>query len=134
MAIALAIFLISLAGIVLLFAFKFWEVRRERVVAPALRARADERAQEFKTVLVRLRGEAEHFLPTLLRLFNGIIRIAALSAAGVARYIERELHRVADMVSHKRNFERRETQNDFLRQVSEHKNGKDNSESDTTAV
>jgi hypothetical protein len=132
MAIALAIFLISLVGIVTLFALKFWEVRVGRVIAPALRARADQRAQEFKVFLARVRNEAEHLLPTLLRILNGIIRVAALSAASAARYVERELHRLADMVSHKRNFQPRERQNDFLKQVSEHpirdtrSNGTDN--------
>jgi hypothetical protein len=120
MAIALAIFLISLVGIVALFALKFWEVRAGRVIAPALRARADQRAQAFKASLAHMRNEAEHLLPTIARILNGVIRVAALSAAAAARYAERELYRVADMVSHKRNFQQRETQSDFLKQVSEH--------------
>jgi hypothetical protein len=123
MAIALAIFLISLLGIVCLFALKFWEVRRGRLIAPALRARADAKAQAFKVFLTRMRTEAEHFVPTLFRILNGIIHVAALSAASAARYMERELYRLADMVSHKRNFQPRERQNEFLKQVEDHKNG-----------
>ena len=133
MAIALAIFLVSLLGIVLLFALKYWEARRAALFAPALRARADVKAQALKARLLRLRADAEHFLPTVARVISGIIHVAALSAAAAARGIERELHRLADMVSHKRNFQPRERQNDFLKQVSDHKNG-NGGESDTTTV
>lgn len=119
MTLALAIFLISLLGIVLLFALTYWEERRGAHIAPELHARADAGAQRLKAYLSRMRDNAGHLIPIAIRIFNGVIHVAALSAAGTARSIERELHRLADMVSHKRNFQPRETQNDFLKQVGE---------------
>ncbi|HVU75892.1 MAG TPA: hypothetical protein VHD38_03625, partial [Candidatus Paceibacterota bacterium] len=117
MAIALAIFLISLLGIAILFALKYWEERRGMPILPASRERADMRAQALKAYLLRMRTDAGHLLPIMVRIFSGLLHVAALSLAGVARSIERELHRLAEMVSHKRNFQPRETKSDFLRQV-----------------
>jgi len=49
------------------------------------------------------------------------VREAALGLAASARYLERQAHRLADLVSHKRGFERRETKSEFLKQVTDFK-------------
>jgi hypothetical protein len=46
-----------------------------------------------------------------------------LGFAAFARSSERQAHRLADLVSHKHGFVPRETRSEFLRKMSEHKNG-----------
>lgn len=123
MIVAVVIFFLSLLGIVGLFALKHWEERKQLVVAQDMRARADECALEFKTWLENSRGELKKLPPELLRLSRIAVHEAALGAAASARFIERQAHRLADMVSHKHHFERREPRSEFLKQMTEHKNG-----------
>ncbi|OGG54954.1 hypothetical protein A3C20_02655 [Candidatus Kaiserbacteria bacterium RIFCSPHIGHO2_02_FULL_55_25] len=123
MIVAIVIFFLSLLGIVGLFGLKHWEEQKQRVVAQDMRVRADERALEFKTWLENSRGEFKKLPPALLRLSRIAIHEAALGAAASARFIERQAHRLADMVSHKHHFERREPRSDFLKQMTDHKNG-----------
>ena len=123
MIVSIVIFFLSLLGIVSLFGLKHWEEKKQRVVAQDMRIRADGRAIEFKTWLENSRGELKKLPPALLRLSNFAIHEAALGAAASARFIERQAHRLADMVSHKHHFERREPRSEFLKQMTEHKNG-----------
>jgi hypothetical protein len=51
------------------------------------------------------------------------LALAAVGFARFARLASESAHRLADFVSHKRNFTRRETRSEFLKQVIEHKNG-----------
>ena len=51
------------------------------------------------------------------------LHFAALEFAHLARQASRQAHRLADFVSHKRNFERKETRSEFLRKMTELKNG-----------
>ena len=120
---AVVIFFLSLLCIAGLFALKHWEEKRQRVVAQNMRLRADGRAMEFKAWLENSRGEIKKLGPVLLRLSRFAIHEAALGAAASARLIERQAHRLADMVSHKHHFERREPRSEFLKQMTEHKNG-----------
>lgn len=123
MFIAGIVFFASLVGIIALFAVKYWEIRAERVIAPEIRERADERAREFKAALLRARREAAKLPPSLLTVVRYVIHEAALGLAKLARTLERKAHDVADFVSYKRGFERRQTNSQFLKQVSEAKNG-----------
>ncbi|MEK7093673.1 MAG: hypothetical protein AAB927_04300 [Patescibacteria group bacterium] len=123
MIIAAVIFFLSLLGIAGLFFVKHREEKRQRVIAQDLRLRADERALEFKTWLENSRGELKKLPPELLRLSRIAIHEAALGAAASARFLERQAHRLADMVSHKHHFERREPRSEFLKQMTEHKEG-----------
>ncbi len=120
---ALIVFTLSLLGIVVLFALKYREERAGYVFAPTLKEAGDTRALGLKRFLARCRAESSTWLPKALLLARYLLHRGALSLAALARSLERQSHRLADFVSHKRGFERRETRSDFLRQVSEFRNG-----------
>lgn len=128
---AAIIFAASLVLIVALFALKYWEMRRQRTAFAGLRARADRRALEIKALLLRSGEEAQRIPPTLLYLSRIAVHESALGLALLARVLERQAHNVADMMSHKHRFERREPQNEFLKQVGEYKNGSPESTDDS---
>ncbi len=123
MAIAFAIFALSLIGISGLFVLKMWEMRTARDIAPEIRERADQAALILKQLIARSQEEARKLPPEILILARTILHDAALGAAALARYLEKQSHRVAEKVSHKASFERRETNNHFLKNVSEYRNG-----------
>lgn len=122
MLIALTFFALSLLGIIVLFSLKAWELRTEKVLAPGMRGRVDAKADEFKQLMARAQEELKKLPPEMVYLSRVVLHDAALGAASVARFLERQSHRLADLVSHKRGFERRETQSEFLKNVSEYKN------------
>ena len=115
---------VSVAGLVFLFFIKHWEERNARIFVPAVRLAADERALEFKALLVWCESEFKKLGPTSLRVARVLLHDLALSLAALSRASERQAHRLADLVSHKHRFERRESKNEFLRQVSDAKNGR----------
>lgn len=123
MAPAISIFVVSLAGIIALFSFRAWEERRGRHVAPITRQRLDAYARMLKRIMVM--GEE-----TLARLpsFGTFLTLKFLSFVSVrlarlSRAASEAAHRLADFISHKHNFERREIRSEFLKTVIEHKNG-----------
>ncbi len=124
MAFAIAVFALSLIGISGLFMLKMWETRTARDIAPEVRERADRAALELKRLIAHSQREARKLPPEILVLARTILHDAALGAAALARYLEKQSHRVAEKVSHKASFERRERSSDFLKNVSEYKNGK----------
>jgi hypothetical protein len=109
----------SILGLSTLFYVKHWEETRARVFVPNLRLAADEKALEFKALLIQGKEEARKLGPTSIRLSRMLLHDLALSLAALSRASERGAHRLADMVSHKHAFQRRETQNEFLKQVSD---------------
>jgi len=122
MAFTIGIFLFSLAGIFGLFALKEWEVRRNRLLAPELRKKADALALRLKELVYALEADAQKLPPELIHFSRvGIHRFAILSA-GFLRFLSLQAHRLADFVSHKRTFERRAPRSEFLKKVLEHKN------------
>jgi hypothetical protein len=121
--VAMVVFFLSLLGIAALFALKYWELRREHVVAPALREKVDARADKLKELMSAARTDASKLPPALVRLARFMVHELALGFAALARLLERQAHRLADMVSYKHRFERRETRSEFLKKVAEHKNG-----------
>ena len=121
MLVAGIIFGCSLLGIIALFALKSWELSHERVLAPEMRRRGDIRAMQIKDLIFAARKDFENLLPRVVVIALYAIHEAALGFAALARMLEREAHRLADMVSHKRGFERRETRSEFLKKVAEHK-------------
>ena len=131
MTIVLVLFGLSLAGIIALFALKSWEMRSGRPLAPSLRAQGDELALVIKRRLLQVRVQLEALPPLSVRLLATLVQHSALAAAAAARFVERELHTLADRFSHKHRFERRETNNEFLKQVGEHKNGNGDSGTET---
>ena len=120
---AAVIFFGSFIGIVMLFSIKYWEMRTKRVIAPAVRTKADVHALQFKELLAKSRIEFEKLPPEIVHLTRVAIHESALGVAAFARALERGAHKLADMASHKHRFERRESTNDYLKQVIEHKNG-----------
>lgn len=126
MVFATIIFVGSLIGIVALFGLKHWEMRREKLLVPAMRSELDRRAVQLKELMAAARVDLEKLPPIVMRLSRFAIHEAALGFAAMAHFAEREAHRVADLVSHKHRFERRETRSEFLKKVAEHKNGNSN--------
>lgn len=123
MVFAIAIFGLSLLGISGLFALKAWEMRSNRTIAPDIREKVDQAAAQVKRLIALSQVEARKLPPEILHLARTMLHDAALGAAAFARYLERQSHRVADKVSHKAVFERREPRSDFLKNVGEYKNG-----------
>ncbi len=123
MIVAIGIFFFSLAGVAALFALKHWEMRRGSVFAPEWRLRADAQTEKLKELAFAAWMDLGKVPPEALRVARIMVHEAALGFAALARFSERQAHRLADMVSHKRGFERRETRSEFLRKVAEHKNG-----------
>ena len=118
---AVCLLLVSLASVMGLFTLKRYEEQRGIVLAPQMRHSADEKAIEFKNFLLSLRSRTEQLPPLGIRIVRIIIHDLALSFAMFARAAEKQAHRLADLVSHKHRFERRETKSEFLKQVSEYK-------------
>ncbi len=125
---------ISILGIVLLFLIKSWEEKHGRILAPALKFSADKKAIEFKQVLLMTQVQIGKLGPTSMRVARIILHDLALSLASLSRASERQAHRLADLVSHKHRFERRESKNRFLKQVSNFKSSKDDRNTDSMDV
>ena len=121
MVFALIVFVCSLLGITALFSLKYWELSHGTVVAPEFRRRTDVRAQQVKELAHAARADLVKLVPEVIRTGRFIVHEAAIGFAALARLLERQAHRLADLVSHKRGFERRDTQSEFLKKVAEHK-------------
>ena len=133
MVFATIIFIVSLLGTVALFCLKYWEEKNQRVLVPGMRIWADERAMALKNSLAQWQAETDKFPPKFLQLTRWLIHELAIGFAAFARMLERQAHRLADLVSHKHRFVQREQKNEFLKQVGEYKNGEGNGEPlDTT--
>jgi ribosomal protein L22 len=120
---AMIIFGISLIGIVSLFVLKHWEDGSGRVLVPALRVRADARAMQLKGRLSHIQVDLARIAPLALLYMRYLIHEGALGFAAFARISERQAHRVADLVSHKRTFVARAPRSEYLKKVGERKNG-----------
>jgi len=123
MVVATSFFLVSLLGIALLFSFKYREVKTGRVYLPMLRHQADIKAIQLKILLMWSRKELERVPPVMVLISRAIVHEMALYLASLASRGEVQTHRLADIVSAKHRFERRATHSEFLKQVSDHKNG-----------
>lgn len=119
----IVVFVLALICITLLFGLKYWELQNGHTIVPEMRHELDVRALQFKELLAALRVDIEKLPPEALRLGRILIHEAALQFASAARFAEAQAHRLADFVSHKHRFERRETRSEFLKKVAEHRNG-----------
>ncbi|MDR3571193.1 MAG: hypothetical protein P4L81_03270 [Candidatus Pacebacteria bacterium] len=117
------VFFIALILIVGLFTLKRWELSHERVLFRNLRQRADAQALHLKELALAARKDVEHLPPFLLDAATSIVQGIAVDAGHLAIWLGKQSHRLADSVSHKRNFEPRETKSEFLKKVAEHKSG-----------
>jgi hypothetical protein len=120
----IATFLVSLFGIVALFLLKRLEENRGAIFLPALRANADQGALVCKSLLLQGQGELKKLRPAVVRLSRSVLHDSALGFAAFLRTCEQKAHAFADFVSHKRNFERKESTNEFLRKVGSRKIGR----------
>ncbi len=121
MVISAVTFFLSLSGIAALFYMKHWELKRERALSPNLREQADLYALDLKLLLERSRFEAAKIPPLLMLFARFLVHEGAMYFAQFSRFTERKAHELADLVSYKHRFERRETKSEFLKQVSDHK-------------
>jgi len=120
----IAVFFLSLAGIAGLFFVKQWELQRgARVLAPEVRAKADDFAVRLKQTLIALQADLAKLPPELLHLSRVLLHDIVLGTAATLRFLERKAHELADLVSHKHHFERRAPRSEFLKKVSESRNG-----------
>ena len=128
------IFFLSLAAIASLFTLKFWELAHERVLFPRMRAEADGRALRLKELLDAGLKDLGKIPPILLYASREIVRGIALDIGRISAWLSQEAHRLADSVSHKRNFTKGQPRSEFLKKVNEHKNGNGNGGSDASNV
>jgi len=133
MMLAFVVFFFSLFAIAFLFALKSWEIRKERIVFAPWREKADVRALQLKELLDAARLDLSKLPPEAVRLSRIGIHQLALGFAAFARAAEGYAHQVADLVSYKHHFEKRDTRSEFLKKVAEHKNGGGEQEAATSA-
>jgi hypothetical protein len=119
---AVGLFIFSLGAILSLFALKEWEGKRESIVLPGLRRKADAFALKLKAMLIGFQQDLEKLPGEMLHLLRIAIHEAMIAAAGLLRLLERKAHELADLVSHKHRFERRASRSEFLQKVLDHKN------------
>jgi hypothetical protein len=116
---AASVFFASLTGLSLLFGLKAVESKRGNIFLPRVRSAADDVALSLKSLLSELRIMLSKLPPACVFLSRVALHKLALGSAQLARLAEAQSHKVADLVSHKRNFEKREPRSDFLKQVGE---------------
>ena len=114
------VFFLSLLSVVGLFAVKYLENKHERILHPSFRQKADEHAIKLKELAHMSRGELSKLPPRAIIVAKAAIHASALGIARFAREMESRAHQLADLVSHKHRFEKRETRSEFLKQVGEH--------------
>lgn len=131
MALAYAVFFMSLIGLVGFFGLKDWEQKHHVTLFPKLRDSLDLAAARFHDLMVALSADIEKIPPEIVHVSRILVHESALWTASTLRTLAELAHRLADLVSHKRNFVRRAPRSEFLKKVIEHKNGS-NGEVDTT--
>lgn len=123
MAGALVVFAGSLTGIVVLFALKAWEAKRGHRFVPGAREHLDAGALALKKKV----NEGEAFLSRLPLIGSffayKFLETLTVLFARMARGASDAAHRLADFISHKHNFERKELRSTFIKTMIEHKNG-----------
>ncbi len=122
---AVITFLVTLLLIFVLFAFKRVELARGARFGERGRAAADRGALRLKSQLQNVEGFIENipwFIGVMVRYG---VHVGALSFARLARVSEREAHRLADLVSHRHRFEKKETKSKYLKNVSGYREGDD---------
>lgn len=125
---AVIVFFFSLLAIIFLFVLKRIEERRAHVFLPSMRVSLDRGALWCKGIL-ESGEEIAGLVPPLAAWATRMTLLSGMRGfARLARRSAESANRLADFVSHKHNFERRETRSAFLRQVGEYRNGNGNGE------
>jgi hypothetical protein len=113
------VFLGALAGLAILFFVKSYELSREVLLFPKAHAFADDRARLLRGDLMRVSRALEKLPGRTVMMVRSVLHMAAVQAATMASSTEEKLYTLADKVSHKHRFERKETSSQFLKQVTE---------------
>lgn len=119
-------FFIALALIIALFALKMREQRSGRTYLPEWREAGDREALHLKELLSAAQLDLKKIPPLAVHWVHVALHFAALEFARAARMASYQAHRLADFVSHKHNFQRKETRSEFLKKMSKRKNGNGN--------
>lgn len=114
-------FVFALVGIVLLFSLKYVESTSGKTLLPRARQTLNFRALGIRRAILLVVHTIEHFPAFMVAFSYATLHFLAVLVALGARTAEYQAHRVADFVSHKRKFQRRETQSTFLKEVTSHK-------------
>lgn len=122
---AAVMFGLSLIAIVALFELKRREGKSGRVYFPALRERLDVRALHIKDLITAAEADLAKLPPEAVHLSRVGIHVLALEVARLARFLEGQAHRLADLVSHKHRFVRRAPRSEFLKKVIERTRGRE---------
>jgi hypothetical protein len=117
------VFFFSLVAICALFALKNWEEKRGRVLAPRVRAVLDARAVRLGELLEAGQKDLENLPSALAHVSRLALHLGAVGFGHIAHWIGERSHRLADMVSYKHRFERRALRSEFLKKVTETRNG-----------
>ncbi len=88
-----------------------------------MRVALDIKALELKNVLEHGREHFDRLQPILTDFLSALIHRGAITVAKGARIAETRAYKLADLVSHKQGFVQRQTQSEYLQQVTDHKNG-----------
>ena len=120
---AIIVFFTSLLLIIGLFFLNIREERTGRYALAEWRLVADREALNLKELLTAADLDLKKIPPFASYVFHVAVHFAALEFAHLARQASRQSHRLADFVSHKRNFERGETRSEFLKKMTELKSG-----------
>jgi len=113
---------VAIVGIAALILLKWWETTSGKILLPATRMRADETALSVKARLMRFARSAKRFPAISILVMRYFIHLGAKAFARFARKAETGAHKLADRVSHKHRFQRRESNSQFLKEVAEHRN------------
>ena len=113
-------FFLACAGIIGLFALKRWEEGHRRMVLPEFRRGADEKSVKLKAMILASSRDLEKLPPLLLTIASALVRVLAIGFGHLAHWIGERSHALADLVSYKHRFERKETRSEFLKQVTDY--------------
>lgn len=113
-------FCAALCGITALLFLKRWELTHDRVLFQDARRLADVRALQLKHFLFHAAFVIESLPNVLLVILRRLIRRGAIAFGHLAHWLGERSHDLADLVSHKHRFERKEIRSEFLKQVAEH--------------
>jgi hypothetical protein len=123
---AAIVFFVSGVLLVGLFYHNIREYKTGRATLGEWRLVADDQALQLKELIVAADLDLKKIPPIVVHLGHVVVHYAALEFAHLARQASRQSHRLADFVSHKRNFQRSETRSEFLRKMTELKKATEN--------
>lgn len=115
-----AAFFFAFFGLVGLFALKRWEGLHDRILFPEIRRKVDEGALRIKSFMLAVLQNFGTLPYILLYSLRISVHVSAIGFGHLAHWIGERSHSLADLVSHKHRFERREPRSEFLKKVIEH--------------